>query len=167
LHDIKWIAKSIQQLKHTCEQDTKPHNDEDDGDDKVKKYIQATVMNLIPNDDDNNNAPAPNDQEDKAEEANVNNDNDINDKDGVQSTAVAPSLAVLKLFTQYVNFLHFISVNSFLIVLSLAPLAQLLRPTLCFCLVGQLWWSQHVLFCCGRCYSALFGREVHSNVLGP
>jgi len=108
LHDIKWIAKSIQQLKHTCEQDTKPHNDEDDGDDKVKKYIQATVMNLIPNDDDNNNAPAPNDQEDKAEEANVNNDNDINDKDGVQSTAVAPSLAVLKLFTQYVNFLHFI-----------------------------------------------------------
>jgi len=91
LRNIKWITNSIEQLKRICAQDAKPHGNKDDEDDAVEKYVQATRVNLIPaNDNEDDNTPAADDQEDEGEEANVNDDDGINDEEGVQPATAEP-----------------------------------------------------------------------------
>jgi len=71
--NIKWIAKSITQLECICKQDIQLAAANDDDDDEVVKYIQATGLNLIPVNDDNEATPVPansDDQEDDVEESN-------------------------------------------------------------------------------------------------
>jgi len=61
--DIKWIAKSIKQLKCIHKQDAKPPTTNDHDDNEVEKYVQAMGVNLIPAKDDDETAPAKQDNE--------------------------------------------------------------------------------------------------------
>jgi len=66
--DIKWIATSIKHLKRIRETDAKlPISDKDDDDDAVLNYVQATGINLIPADDEDDAAPTPAHQDDDAD----------------------------------------------------------------------------------------------------
>jgi len=80
---IKWIATSIQHLDSIRKQDAKPPGTDDNDDDTVEQYVQATGVNLILADDDDKAAPGP-----------VHQDDDMNSTDEeVQPAPVAPPSA--------------------------------------------------------------------------
>jgi len=89
LHDLKWIARSIKQLRCICEQDAKLPGNNDNDNNAVAKYVQATGVNLILADSSDNNVPAPADQEDG-----VGNTDDEDDR--AQQVAVLPHPACSK-----------------------------------------------------------------------
>jgi len=51
LHDIKWIAHSINHIEQSQEKAVWKYNDEEE--DEVSKYIKTTSINLMPKDNDN------------------------------------------------------------------------------------------------------------------